>query len=127
MGTRVSAEDDVTRLEGVKLELEFAREMGYDIVSCTDEVFMLRAKDSETLFVFGACKEHIRFVSFEDELAAIPLENGQELEAELKMQSGLAHCRVKGVVTEGKTYTQALMRALILYARKTKKDASPTP
>jgi len=107
----------VTQLEGIELEFEFAKAMGYEIVSHTSEAFVLRVHDPEQLFIFGSNEGYVEYVSFEDDLASLLLKRGQELGAEFKMLDGVAHCTVGGLETNGTTYTQALMRALILHVR----------
>lgn len=103
-----------TNLSGVELELEYVKSRGLAYLRCGEHNFAMFNRSTNELTIFGSEIE-LAASSFHDNQAAEVFRDAQALEATFTTQNGKCKCSIGDVESEGDTYVEAALRALVTF------------
>ena len=110
--------DLIHNLSGIDLEFAFAKACGFEMIGKSSGPFAVGTKNGGGLLIFGADEESVSQASFSTSCSYLVLSQGQKLQAKLISQGALVACKIGEVEASGEDYTQAMMRAIVLYSRR---------
>jgi hypothetical protein len=105
---------DVEALSGTNLEFAFAKVAGYKIIGKKDGPFALLHANKRMISVFGGDETNVEHTSFMTKCVDLPLELGRVVGATMRVEENTAICEIGQIVTHGKDYIEALLRALVI-------------
>lgn len=117
-------EDQIRRLDGVDLELVFAKACDFLLAGSKAGPFGLINKDCGDLIIFGTNEQSVTYASFSSNYASVVLEQGHKRHAVLSSNGKDVDCKIEDAEASGDSYTQALMRTIILHSMKRGKKIS---
>jgi hypothetical protein len=101
------------KLSGGKLEYQFAKMAGFDMIGSEDGPFALFHDDHKAIFTFGEATS-LKNSSFTTDCANVPLELALAFGASFHVEDGNAVCEINGISCAGSNYMEAAMKTLIL-------------
>ena len=111
-------EDEILKLDGVDLEFAFAKACEFKLAGSCTGPFGLFDKNGDELIIFGADQQSVIHASFSSNFASVVLEQGQKRNAVLASNGAYVDCKIEDAEASGSSYTQALMRAIVLQSQK---------
>lgn len=102
------------------LEYAFLESCGMEIFGSAGGPFVMRGTTDNSLLMFRGDDENIEHMSLTDPLSLFPFTAALKYSACFTVQDGIVTCEIGDVCCTGLTYSEAAMRAVVVYNRMRK-------